>query len=149
MSDQDKQELLRLQAEQTIIRMVNGIDSKQWASSQETFHDTVFVDYSSLNGQPGADTPAAELIAGWQHLLAKVTTHHMVSNFQINVHGTLAESECHVYARHTCEGLEGWDCYGRYLHTLQYQNNCWQITRMTLLVHGQTGNRLFLQQIPQ
>ena len=44
-------------------------------------------------------------------------------------------------------GIEGWDCYGRYLHTLERIRGQWQITRMTLVVHGQKGNLSFLQQI--
>ncbi len=133
--------------EQTIIRMVNAIDRKEWSVVREQFTDTVLVDYSSLNGAAGAEVPSAVLVGGWQSLLASVSTHHMVSNFEVSVDGSKASSECHVYACHTVPDLEGWDCYGRYLHTLEQIQEQWKITRMTLVVHGQKGNLSFLQQV--
>lgn len=105
--------------EQTIIRMVNDVDRKEWSVVREQFTDSVFVDYSSLNGAAGAKVSSAVLVGGWQSLLVSVANHHMVSNFEVNVDGSKASSECHVYACHTVLNLEGWDYYGRYLHTLE------------------------------
>ena len=47
----------------TIVTMVNAIDTKQWALVTAQFADEVFVDYSSLTGQPGSATSASGL--GW------------------------------------------------------------------------------------
>ncbi|CAM3804238.1 nuclear transport factor 2 family protein [Parendozoicomonas haliclonae] len=135
------------QVAQAITRMVNAIDSKRWSDARVQFADTVFVDYSSLNGQPGADISSSDLVHGWQELLERVLTHHMVSNFEVEVQGDKAESECHVYACHELPGLEGWDCYGRYQHLLERVNGQWLIIQMTLIVHGQKGNLEFLQQV--
>ena len=133
--------------EQTIIRMINAIDRKEWTTAKEQFADTVMVDYSSLNNVPAADISSSDIVGSWQNLLASVATPHMVSNVEVNIAGDIAESECHVYACHAARDIEDWDCYGRYLHTLERIRGQWQITRMTLVVHGQKGNLSFLQQI--
>lgn len=135
------------QLEQIIIRMVNAVDRKQWSVARELFMDIVFVDYSDLNGQPGSNIQSAELVSGWQSLLDAVSTHHMVSNFEVAIDGDKAESECHVYACHEAKGVDAWDCYGRYLHSLEQMEGHWKIARMALIVHGQKGNLSFLQDI--
>ncbi|USE33887.1 nuclear transport factor 2 family protein [Endozoicomonas sp. SCSIO W0465] len=139
--------ICQLQPEQIITCMVNAIDRKQWSVARELFTDTVLVDYSSLNSQPGSNVRSSDLVGGWQKLLDSVSTHHMVSNFEVTMTGDRAESECHVYACHQAEGIAGWDCYGRYLHALEHIDTAWKITEMTLIVHGQKGNLSFLQDI--
>ncbi len=130
-----------------LVFMVNAIDSKQWKVAEAKFADEVFVDYSSLSSQPGSIVKASELVGGWQNLLANVSTHHMLSNFDIAIDGEQAEAFSHVYASHTAEGIDYWDAYGRYHHKLDRINDQWKITSMTLIMHGQKGNLNFLQEV--
>lgn len=134
---------------QSITKMVNAIDAKQWDTAKKYFATDVFVDYSSLSGQAGANMKSADLVDNWEQLLANVSTHHILSNFDITVNGEKAESYSHVYASHEAEGIDYWDAYGRYYHKLAKQNGQWKITDMTLLMHGQKGNRNFLQEASQ
>ena len=134
--------------EKSIVTMVNAIDAKQWDVAVSQFDADVFVDYSSLSGQPGSTTTAESLVGGWENLLARVSTLHMLSNFDISVDGDQAEAFSHVYASHSAEGIEGyWDAYGRYHHKLQNIDGEWKITSMTLIMHGQKGNLNFLQEV--
>lgn len=132
---------------QSIITMVNAIDTKQWDKATSHFDDSVFVDYSSLSGQAGKMVESADLVAGWKNLLQTVETHHLLSNFDISVQGKEAESHSHVYASHQAEGVEYWDAYGRYHHKLRKIDGEWKIISMTLIMHGQKGNLNFLQEI--
>lgn len=130
-----------------IVTMINAIDTKQWGTATAMFTENVFVDYSSLSGQPGGEVKAADLVGGWEELLKKVSTHHMLTNFDISVSGDQAEVWSHVYASHAADGLEYWDAYGRYYHKLTKITSEWKITGMTLLMHGQKGNKDFLKQV--
>ena len=132
-----------------VTKMVNSIDGKDWARGRAQFADKVFVDYSSMNGQSGAYVDADDLVGGWESLLSKASTHHMLTNFEIKVEGDSAESICHVYASHLAEGLDYWDIFGRYLHKLVRTNGDWKIVSITLLVHGEKGNTDFLHQLSQ
>lgn len=131
---------------QTIITMVNAIDTKQWAVATAQFTDDVFVDYSSLTGQEGSTTKAADLVGSWASLLAKVDTHHLLSNFDIAINGDKAEAFSHVYASHSAPNIDYWDAYGRYHHKLINNNGQWKIASKTLIMHGQKGNLDFLQE---
>lgn len=131
----------------TIVTMVNAIDSKEWALAEAQFADELFVDYSSLNNQPGANAKASDLVGGWKSLLQNVSTHHMLTNFEITVNGKKAESVSHVYASHAAEGIDSWVAYGRYKHSLEKQGKAWKITSMTLIMHGQTGNEKFIEEV--
>lgn len=135
------------QIKQSIITMVNAIDSKEWHKAESQFAQQVFVDYSSLSGQAGSEVKASDLVNGWQSLLQNVETHHMLTNFNIKVDGNKAEVMSHVYASHNATNIEYWDAYGRYNHKLIKQDDKWTISSMTLLMHGQKGNRNFLTEV--
>ncbi|MEM7206452.1 MAG: alpha/beta fold hydrolase [Pseudomonadota bacterium] len=143
-SNQSESEAVR----QSIVRMVNAIDAKQWDVAVKQFDNSVFVDYSSLSGQAGSTVDASALVGNWEGLLARVDTHHLLGNFEISVNGDQADTSSHVYASHIADGVEGyWDAYGRYLHKLKKINGEWKITSMTLVMHGQKGNLNFLQEV--
>ena len=110
--------------------MVNSIDARQWARATERFDDEVFVDYSSLSGQPGSRVRASDLVGGWQNLLADVSTLHQLSNFEITVDGSNAEAYSHVYASHEADGIGYWDAYGRYHHKLGKIDGEWKLVGM-------------------
>jgi ketosteroid isomerase-like protein len=133
--------------EATITRMVNAIDAKDWKTALGQFAAVVFVDYSSMSGEPGAEVDAADLVGGWEQLLAEANTHHMLTNFEISVDGADAESIAHVYASHTAAGIDYWDIFGRYHHKLKLTDDGWRIAFMKLIVHGQKGNERFLEQL--
>ncbi len=135
------------EVKQSIVTMVNAIDAKQWQVATEQFAPRVFVDYSSLSGQPGGVVNASDLVGGWQSLLARVETLHQLSNFDIQLSGDQAEVYSHVYASHLAAGIDYWDAFGRYHHKLERINGSWKITDMTLIMHGQKGNTNFLQEV--
>ena len=146
-SDASIDEVQKIQG--TIIKAVNSVDTKKWGDATRYLAESVFVDYSSMNGQAGTEVKAVDLVAGWQQLLAKASTHHILTNFEIQVNGNHAETQSHVYASHVAEGVEYWDIFGRYLHKLEKTADGWKITSITFIVHGQKGNKDFLEQISQ
>ena len=131
----------------TVITMVNAIDTKEWNKALDQFSNKVFVDYSSMTKQPGQETASKDLVGGWQRLLKKAETHHMLTNFVVNANLSSAKVTTHVYASHTGKKIKYWDIYGRYLFNLEKIDGDWKITSMTLKVHGQKGNTNFLKEI--
>ena len=133
--------------QKTIVTMVNAIDSKSWQLAEEQFSKDVYVDYSSLTGQPGSRVKASDLVGGWKNLLTAASTHHMLTNFDISIKGKSAEVYSHVYASHEAPNIVYWDAYGRYHHKLRKIKSRWKITDMTLIMHGQKGNKNFLNEL--
>ena len=149
LAKENKLNTKKSQVQTTITTMVNAIDTKQWDQALSQFANEVFVDYSSLTNQPGSKVKAADLVGGWQNLLKDVDTHHMLSNFDITVTGKNAETYSHVYASHQAKNIDYWDAYGRYHHKLKKDGKKWKITSMTLIMHGQKGNKNFLSQVTE
>lgn len=133
----------------TIIKSIKSIDTKEWSEATKYFNEKVFVDYSSMNGEPGAEVKAKDLVGGWEKLLKKANTLHMLSNFEITVKGKEAEIVSYVYASHVAKELEYWDVFGRYIHKLRKTKDGWKITSLTFKMHGQKGNTDFLKEISQ
>ena len=52
----------KIAVKKSIVTMVNAIDAKQWEVAVSQFDAYVFVDYSSLSGQPGSMTEAESLV---------------------------------------------------------------------------------------
>lgn len=96
----------KLAVQDVITKMVNSIDMKEWTRARSQFADMVFVDYSSMDGHAGADVPADDLVGSWETLLVKAGTHHMLTNFEIEVEADRAQTQCHVYASHVAEDIE-------------------------------------------
>ena len=134
-------------AKKTIVKMVNAIDTHNWKMALAQFDTTVFIDYSSMTGQAGAETKAKDLVGNWEKILKKAKTHHILANFETSINGNTAEVFSHVYASHDAKGIQYWDIYGRYHHKLKKTKDGWKITFMKLIVHGQKGNLKFLQQV--
>lgn len=86
------------------------------------------------------------MAGGWKGLLAQVDTHHLLSNFAISVQGDEAETFSHVYAS-LADGIGYWNAFGRYRYILKKVDDEWKITAMTLIMHGQKGNKNFLQEV--
>lgn len=135
------------ESKEVITTMVNAIDTKEWDIALDQFDRIVYVDYESLSGQPGADVPSKELVGNWSRLLKIVKTHHMLTNFDVEINGDEAEIFSHVYASHDAKKVGYWDAYGRYHHKLKKKDGKWKITYMKLIMHGQKGNKKFLQQV--
>ena len=130
-----------------IVKMVNAVDKKEWSVAVDQFDTKVFVDYSSMTGQPGKSIKSKNLVSSWEKLLKKAKTHHMLTNFEISSQGNSAEVFSHVYASHNAPHIEYWDIYGRYHHKLKKTPKGWKITFIKLIVHGQKGNLDFLKQV--
>ncbi|MBC6416126.1 MAG: nuclear transport factor 2 family protein, partial [Bdellovibrionales bacterium] len=113
----------RTDVQDTVIAMVNAIDTKKWSDATQFFDEKVFVDYESLNGQKGSMVPAKNLVGGWEKVLTKVRTQHMLTNFVVDINGETAETFSHVYASHLAKGYPYWDVYGRYHHKLKKNFN--------------------------
>ena len=131
----------------TLVKMINSLDRKEWNNTLKQFDKNVFVDYSSMNGVAGSTVKSNDLVGGWEKLLKRVNTHHMLTNFEISIDGDEANTSSHVYASHTAKNTKYWDIYGRYIHRLKKSKKGWKITSMKLIVHGQKGNTKFLQQV--
>lgn len=133
----------------TLITMVTAVDSNDWATTLAQFDDKVFVDYSSMTGDAGSEVVAKDLVNGWEKLLGKVQSQHLVTNVVVSIDGDTASVKSYVDASHFAKGVEHFDVLGSYDHKLKRTDDGWKITYLKLNLIGVKGNANFFSEVNQ
>jgi hypothetical protein len=119
-------------------------DRKDWRAVGECFAPTVRFDMSSLGGPPATDTPAAEIVRGWEQGLAPVqAVHHQAGNFRVRVRGDEAEASCYGIAFHHRPNPTGRNTrtfVGSYDFGLRREGERWRITAFRFDLKFMDGN---------
>ena len=127
-----------------VTSMLHAIDRLDWQAVRRSFADRVTVDYSSLNGSPGAEVGADDLIAGWKALLPGFdATQHLLGPVVVSRSHDATIAETHVRGYHYIAGADGgevWMVAGHYAARLIEDAGAWAIASLTLTVFYQQGN---------
>jgi hypothetical protein len=125
------------------------VDARDWDAAQGLFHETVDVDYTSLNGGEPASVSSADLVAGWREMLDRLdATQHLIANQVVSVDGDEANAAANVTATHVRPNAAGgphWVVGGRYDFGLRRTEGGWRISALTLTVAWATGNQQIMQ----
>ena len=86
----------------TVVGYATGIDLHQWDLYRTIFTDVCHYDFSSWNGNPGADIPADQWVAGVRAALSGFqATQHIIVPYTIEFSGPdEATSIAYMYAQH-------------------------------------------------
>lgn len=130
---------------QTVLDIFVGTDARDWARVTRTFAPQVWLDYSSISGQPAATLAPAQLVAQWQQVLPGFAhTHHQLGNFEVKgVSENEATVSCYGTATHYLPqptGSSVWAVVGTYDFHLVRQRETWRADRMTFHFKYQDGN---------
>lgn len=129
----------------TITNIFNGSDKHDWEFVRDSFRYEVFLDYFSLSKQPGGKIKSNEIIKGWSDFLPKFKfTHHVITNFEINITGTNASAFCKGQALHHLPGAEGgdtWTVIGTYDFKLEKIAEKWKVNSMIFNLLYEDGNK--------
>jgi hypothetical protein len=129
---------------ETIIDLFLATDRRDWDAVAACFAPTVRFDMSSLGGPPAKDTPAAEIVKGWEQGLAPLQAiHHQAGNFRVRVRGDDAEAFCYGIAFHHRPNPSGRNTrtfVGSYDFALRRDGERWRITAFRFDVKFVEGN---------
>jgi SnoaL-like protein len=132
-----------------VVRVVHGIDRKQWQSLRALWTDRVDSDYTSLFGGAARQQSADDLIGGWRRSLDAVSTQHLLGPIDVAVSGATASAYCHVRAWHVavgCPGGDEWVVAGHYTFGLEKRGAVWAIRSLVLDTFHQAGNTKLLEE---
>ena len=126
-------------------RMAWLADQRDWAALEAVFTETVLVDYTSLEGGEAQQMPAAQLVENWRGTFDGLTaTHHMLSNFLIEIGGERATCTADFQATHLGDDPYGdrlWTLGGTYRFELSGSAADWRIAKLTMNAIWGRGNR--------
>jgi hypothetical protein len=127
---------------QTILAISTNSDLGAFDAVAPLFAETVVVDYTSLwGGEPQDFTPDA-LMGAWKGVLPGFdATWHEIGDLTISVQGETAVVASTIDARHWI-GARTWRLIGRYTFELRKVDRRWRVTRMTLVVTEERGDRV-------
>ncbi|HJU66220.1 MAG TPA: nuclear transport factor 2 family protein [Gemmatimonadaceae bacterium] len=137
----DEREIRRLTDQLFILT-----DRKEWSAAQALFAEgEIEVDMSSLAGGGAVRMTAAQLFAGFAAgLHAKKASHHMTTNYDIEIDGNSATVWAQGYAWNRVAGLEGgsdlWETWGNYRLAFRRSTAGWRITSFGYFAKFNRGN---------
>ncbi len=102
---------------QTIAQLFVAVDQSDWHSVKTIFADTIYLDYSSMNNQPGVNVSSEDITKQWGAVLPGFDfTHHQIGNVIIEVKGKAAHAFCYGTATHYLNHDKGnlWTVVGSY-----------------------------------
>jgi len=124
----------RLAVQQTLSRFMNCFDLKDWPGMTALLADPVHVDYFDLRGEPPRSVASAEFVAARRTALQAIDTHHLISNFEVDVRGAAADARasCVIFRR---DGAAQFTSHAIYAFRLERRVDRWAIAaiRQTIL----------------
>lgn len=131
---------------QIALGIPTNVDLRNFDAIQPLFADPVVIDYTSLwGGEPQTMGPA-ELMTAWRGIVPGFdATWHEISDLQVKVAGDRATASSKVDGRHWL-GDQVWRPIGRYDFEFVRQGGAWKVTRMTLTVTEERGDRKLVDQ---
>ena len=134
----------KLDITETVIRIANHADAREWEHLRDCFLNEVEVDYTSLAGGEPSTVEADDLIASWRGTLSGFdATHHQVTNILVTLNGDRAHANAYVHADHYLEGVTGgdhWLVLGTYDYRLVRTDDGWRVRATKLTVKRLEGN---------
>lgn len=129
---------------ETINRLFLAVDERDWASLKYLMNDTVFLDYTSLNGGKADDIPLAQILESWKALLPGFDkTHHQLGNFLVEKDSDSCRIFCYGTANHYLKNESGnnlWTVVGSYDFELKSNYGSWRIMKMKFNLKYIDGN---------
>lgn len=131
---------------QIALGIPTNVDLRNFDAIEPLFADPVVIDYTSLwGGEPQTMRPA-ELMTAWRGIVPGFdATWHEISDLQVKVTGDRASATSRVDGRHWL-GEQVWRPIGRYDFEFVRQGGAWKVTRMTLTVTEEQGDRKLVDQ---
>lgn len=129
----------------TIVQSVGSLaDRGDFTTLETLFSDEVYVDYSSLSGQPAELRSAHALMTDWASLLPGFDrTYHSLSDVSAQVRGQTGSARANVSATHWLNDAT-WQVNGHYSYEFAKRDGLWVITAMTFNLEEETGSRHLL-----
>lgn len=117
-----------------------NVDKRDWETVKELMRDTIFLDYSSINGNPATELSSSEVVSSWASFLPGFErTNHQIFYFK----ETKNENDAEIYFGGKAEHFikqDIWVVEGSYNVKLILENEKWLISSLKFNFDKQYGN---------
>lgn len=144
MQFEDFEEITRRRYEYAL-----GIDTRDYALLRSVFTEKIVMDFQDYNGAPAATLNSDDWVAGCKVLFDGLdSTQHVMTNPLVEVAGEKARCRMYMKAEHFLKNDQGGSEYsigGYYTDELVKTQHGWRISKVTLKLFWQRGNRHIMQ----
>lgn len=139
MSETITPELARARA--TLIAMGAAADLRDWQTVAACLGESITVDYTSLFGGDPQTMPGDALVEQWRAMLPGFDgTRHMIGEPDLSLENGRVVGEAPVVGTHMLDG-ESWIVSGRYVVEFASDGDRSRITKLTLKIEDESGDR--------
>jgi SnoaL-like domain len=137
MTIDDRSDALAVQ--RTLSRFMNCFDRKEWAALAQLLAERVHVDYFDLRGEPPRTIAAGDFVEARRAALHAIDTHHLISNFDVAVHGPSADAgaSCLIHRR---DGAAHFTSHAMYAFRLERRSDGWVIAAIKQTILWNDGD---------
>lgn len=127
-------------------RYATALDDRDWKRLATCFTPDAVALYGPVLGRHEGFDAIEKLCRGALEPLD--SSHHMITNVEVEIEGDKARTRCYLHAQHTKAGTEGGDNFvigGAYLDELLRTADGWRIRQRELRMIWQEGNPRVLE----
>jgi DNA-binding MurR/RpiR family transcriptional regulator len=124
--------------ENAINRFMNSFDLKDWSVMKALLLDEIQIDYSDLRGDPPATAFATDYVKARRDALEHLSTHHLMSNFEITVQSSeaVARASCVIFRT---DGTTPFHSHAFYTFRLKRVDDGWRIAGIKQTIFWNEG----------
>ena len=133
----------RQSVQDTVLRLGQALDERDWPAVRGCLAEEIDTDYSSFRGTPPSRLPAAEFVRLRREGLAGLITQHLSLGHQIEVQGDAATCRCDfVIHRWPADATDRrfFHSFGSYLYGLTREGEGWRIASIVQTVLRSEGD---------
>jgi hypothetical protein len=128
-----------LAVQRTLSRFMNCFDRKDWVGMTPLLADSIHVDYSDLRGEAPRTIAATEFVEARRSALHAIDTHHLIGNFDVEVHGPSADARasCVIFRRNAAAHFTS---HAMYAFRLERRADGWTIAAIKQTILWNDGD---------
>ncbi|MCC7118633.1 MAG: nuclear transport factor 2 family protein [Anaerolineales bacterium] len=129
----------RLAIQEVIAKFANSFDLQDWDGLEACFTESIYMDYSDLNGAAPKTIAAKEYVALRRTALERIKLHHLVGNYEIefaDANSATCRASMMVW-RKADEAVTTSHCF--YIFQLAQSAAGWRISHITQKVFWNEG----------
>lgn len=127
---------------ETICRVADALDARDWTLCRSALASHIWIDYSALRGQPPGWIDADAYVEERRASLSSLQTHHISTNHRVTLDGDHAScvSSAMIHRRTLDAEPRTFNTHARYTHGLVRMADGWKIDRIVQEVLWNDGD---------
>jgi hypothetical protein len=123
-----------------LAKFANSIDLKAWDELKECVAESIYTDFSDLQGSSPESLSRLDFVAARRTTLDALKTHHLVGNLEVYINATSATARVSAMVFRRQQNGQVFDSHCLFLIGLQSRSGNWEICSIVQRVFWSDGH---------